>query len=145
MGPDRAFKEIPVGTQRSAIWDETQIVVVSLPDPGAADADLSNFAAFRAPKDLTITKVTHVPHAAWVAAAAANDGAVALKRANTGTAIVSLAVTSALAAGSQNDMGTPDATTKKIQEGQFVTVDITTNGTANAPASNLVIEFQYDA
>lgn len=129
---------------RSFIWDTDRIVVVPTPDPGGAGVGQTNIACFRAPKDLTIKKVTHVPHAAWVAAAAANDGAVTLKRANAGVAIVSLAVVTALAAGSSNDMGTPDVNTSRIQEGQFVTCDIVANGTANAPLGSLVIEYQYD-
>ena len=130
---------------RSFIWDTDRIVVYPVPDPGAAAASLLNIPVMRAPKDLTIKKVTYTPHAAWIAAAPANDGAVTLKRANAGTPVVSLSVVTALAAASVNDMGVPDATTSHISEGQFLTLDVVANGTANAPVGGaLIIEYQYD-
>lgn len=118
------------------------VAVINVPDPGAADADLTNFHGFKVPFEAEVTRVDHVPQAAWVAAAAANDGAVAIKRNNTGTAIATTAVTSALAAGSLNNIATLDGTTKFLAKGDNVTVDITANGTANAPAMNIVVRFR---
>lgn len=114
----------------------------SVPDPGAANADIANFYGFTMPFDAEITKIELVPHAAYVAAAAANDATVAVKRNNTGTAVASLNIVTALAQGSQNNMGTLDGTTKFFASGDKVTVDVTTNGTADAPAQTVVVRYR---
>jgi hypothetical protein len=121
---------------------EIKAVAVSIPDPGGANADLANYIAWNAPTAVVITKLELVPETAWVAAAPANDATVAVKRNNTGTAVASLAVQTALAAGSENDMGALDATTKILAAGDNLTVDVTTNGTADAPRQTLLIEYK---
>ena len=118
------------------------IVHAYVPDPGAANADIANFHLFKAPFDCEVTRIDVVPQAAYIAAASANDAAVAFKRNNTGTAIGSLAIVTALAQGSLNNVATLDGTTKFLSAGDNVTCDVTTNGTADAPAQNIVIRYR---
>lgn len=114
-----------------------------VPDPGAAGVSKTNHLVYKAPFDLEITSIRVVPVSAWVAAAAANDGAVTVKRNNTGTAIGSLSVVTNLAASSDNALATTlDATTKFLSKDDKVTVDITANGTANAPDHYLIVTYK---
>jgi hypothetical protein len=118
-------------------------VVSHVPDPGGANADLANFPVFKAPFDCEIVEIRVIPEAAWVAAAPANDGAVAVKRNNTGTALGTLAVVTALAQGSDNNLAASlDATTKLLVKDDKLTVDVTANGTADAPAHNLIVKYR---
>lgn len=132
---------------KSQVWNRRMVVSCALPDPGGAGVLGTNFHLFRAPADLTIKRLTHRPDAAWVAAAAANDGVVTVKRNNTGVAVANLSVVSALAAGSVNDMGAISATTGVLSEGDNLTCDIGAAlgaGTANAPSGQVIVEFEYN-
>lgn len=113
-----------------------------VPDPGGANADIANYYGFTFPFNAEVTKIELVPQAAYVAAASANDATVAVKRNNTGTAVASLNIVTALAQGSQNDMGTLDGTTKFFAAGDNLTVDVTANGTADAPAQTVVVRYR---
>lgn len=114
-------------------------VSIHVPDPGAADADITaGYVLWKPTMPVTITKVWHIPQAAWTAAAATNDGEVVVSNAAVG-AVATLAVTTALAAGSANDMGT--ITNASVAAGASVTLAVTTNGTANAPSSVIQIEY----
>lgn len=113
-------------------------VAIALPDPGAADADLATYVLWSPSVDATITKIYHVPHAAWVAAVAANDGVVVVTNAAVG-AVATLPVVTALAAGTKNDMGA--ITNAAVVANTNVTLTITANGTANAPPSTILIEY----
>jgi hypothetical protein len=114
-------------------------IAISVPDPGGADADLAGGYVLWSPStDVTITKIYHVPQAAWVAAAPANDATVVVTNAAVG-AVATLAVQTALAVGSKNDMGT--ITNANVVANTNVTLAVTANGTANAPASTILIEY----
>jgi hypothetical protein len=90
-------------------------ITIHVPDPGGADADLTaGYVLWKPTMAVTITKVWHIPQAAWIAAAA-------------------------LGVGSANDMGA--ITNGSVAAGASVTIGITTNGTANAPASAIQIEY----
>lgn len=116
-----------------------QTVVIPVPDPGAADADITaGYVLWSPPQSVTITKILHIPQAAWVAAAAANDGVVVVTNAAVG-ALATLSVVTALAVGSKNDMGA--ITNAAVVGGTNVTLTVTANGTANAPASAIQIEY----
>ena len=111
-------------------------------DPGAADADSSNILAFEAPFDCEIVSITHVPLAVWIAAAPANDATVTVKK-NNGNSVASLAVQSALAAGSQNAMTmTSTLADKRLLKNDKLTIDTTANGTADAPLSQYIIRYK---
>lgn len=119
------------------------VKVISIPAGGGAGTSYTNFHGFKFPADSEVTRVDHVPQAAWTAAAAANDGAVTLKRNNTGTAVAaSGTIATALARGSLNNIATLDGTTKFFAAGDNLTIDLTANGTAVAPVTNVVIRFR---
>jgi hypothetical protein len=114
-------------------------IAVHVPDPGAADADIAaGYVLWKPQTPATIVKAYHVPQAAWVAAAPANDATVVVSNAAVG-AVATLAVQTALAAGSVNDMGT--ITNPSVAANANVTIAVTANGTANAPASVVLIEY----
>lgn len=118
---------------------QQQSISISVPDPGVADADIAaGYVLWSPPVAVTITAVKHIPQAAWVAAAAANDGQVKVVNAAIGD-VATLAVTTALAVGSKNDMGA--ITNAAVVAGANVTLTLTANGTANAPASVIQIEY----
>lgn len=125
-----------IDVQRSR---QIKSITIPVPDPGAADADLTaGYVLWKPTMPVTITKVWHVPQAAWVAAAPANDATVVVTNAAVG-AVATLAVQTALAVGSANDMGA--ITNASVAAGASVTLAITANGTANAPASAIQIEY----
>lgn len=114
-------------------------ISISVPDPGGADADITaGYILWSPPVNVTITAVKHIPQAAWIAAASANDGVVVVTNAAVG-AVATLSVVTALAAGSKNDMGS--ITNPAVVAGTNVTLTLTANGTANAPSSVLQIEY----
>ena len=121
---------------------KTFSVVVSLPDPGAADADITNYIAWKANVKCTITKLQLIPKAAYVAGASPNDADIDVNKNNGATAIASLNVVSALSQGSINDMGSLDATEKILDVGDNITVDLTANGTADIPEQSLQIDYE---
>jgi|SRR5581483_7460736 len=137
----------PIGTAISATEYSVEAgrarrartVIIPVPDPGGADADIAaGYVLWSPSTDVTITKVIHIPQAAWVAAAPANDATVVVTNAAVG-AVATLAVQSALAIGSKNDMGT--ITNANVVANTNVTIAVTANGTANAPASTIQIEY----
>ena len=118
-------------------------VTAYVPDPGGAGTSKTNHVVFKAPFTCEITDIRVVPVSAWVAAAAANDGAVVAKRNNTGTALGTLAVVTNLAAASDNALAaTLNAGTKLLALGDLLTVDITANGTANAPDHQIIVKYK---
>lgn len=131
---------------RSPIWVAHQLLAIALPDPGGVGADLATgFILFQAPRDLTIKKLWHVPAADWVGAAAPNNGVITVKRNDTGVAIATLSVITNLAKGTLTSLGAI-AATGALSEGDNLTIGIVTStGTANAPASTIIVDFVYDA
>jgi len=111
-------------------------------DPGGANADSSNILGFKAPFDCEIVSITHVPLAVWVAAAPANDATLTVKK-NNGNSVATLAVQSALAAGSDNAMTmTSTLADKRLVKDDKLTIDTTTNGTADAPLSQYIVRYK---
>ena len=118
---------------------KTRSAIIHVPDPGGADADITaGYVLWRPSVNVTVTKIEHIPQAAWVAAAPANDATVVLTNAAVG-ALATLAVQTALAAGSVNDMGA--ITNAAVVANTSVTIAVTANGTANAPAAIIQIEY----
>ena len=118
---------------------KTHTVVIPVPDPGAADADITaGYVLWTPSVAVTITKVYTAAETAWVAAAAANDASVVVTNAAVG-AVATLAVVTNLAVGSNTDMGA--ITNAAVVAGTNVTIAVTTNGTANAPRQNIQIEY----
>jgi len=117
----------------------TRSVVIQVADPGAADADFAQgYVLWKPSVAVTITKVYLVPGLAYIAAASANDASVVVRNAAVGD-VATLAIVTALAAGSVNDMGT--ITNAAVAANANVTIAVTTNGTANAPVQNILIEY----
>lgn len=111
-------------------------------DPGGANADSANILGFKAPFDCEIISITHVPLAVWIAAAPANDGVLTVKK-NNGNSVATLAVQTALAAGSDNAMVmTSTRADKLFVKDDKLTFDTTTNGTADAPISQYIVRFK---
>lgn len=118
---------------------KTHTVSIAVPDPGAADADIAaGYVLWTPSVAVTITKVYTAAETAWTAAAAANDATVTVTNAAVGT-VASLNVVSALAVGSNTDMGA--ITNASVVAGTNVTIAVTTNGTADAPRQNIQIEY----
>lgn len=118
-------------------------VIVNVADPGGAGVLATGTFVFKAPWACIITGLRHVPLAAWVAAAAANDGVVVVKNLTQTKTVATLSVVTALAANSDNSMGTLSNT--KFNKNDIATIDIGAAlgaGTANAPASLLVITYK---
>lgn len=114
-------------------------VSIHVPDPGIAGADIAaGYALWSPAVNVTITAIKHIPQAAWVAAASANDGEVKVVNAAVGD-LATLSVVTNLAVGTKNDMGA--ITNSAVVAGANVTLTQTTNGTADAPASVLQIEY----
>lgn len=118
---------------------QKQSVAIAVPDPGGAAADIAaGYVLWSPPVNVTVTGIKHIPQAAWVAAAAANDGEVKVVNAAVGN-LATLSVVTALATGTKNDMGT--ITNAAVVAGTNVTLTLTATGTADAPASVLQIEY----
>ena len=118
---------------------KTHTVVIPVPDPGAANADITaGYVLWTPSVAVTITKVYTAAETAWVAAAAANDASVVVTNAAVG-AVATLAVVTNLAVGSNTDMGA--ITNAAVVAGTNVTIAVTTNGTADAPRQNIQIEY----
>ena len=118
---------------------QKQSISIHVPDPGGAAADIqAGYVLWSPPVSVTVTAIKHIPQNDWIAAAAANDGEVKVVNAAVGN-LATLSVVTALASGSKNDMGT--ITNAAVVGGTDVTMTLTTNGTANAPASVLQIEY----
>jgi hypothetical protein len=111
-------------------------------DPGVAGTSKTNYIVMKAPFAIEILSIAIVPHNDWVAAAPVNDGVVTFKRNNTGTAIASIAVQTALAMGTYTDAGALNDVTKYLETGDNITVDITANGTANAPENDVIVKYR---
>lgn len=118
-----------------------QSVSVLLPDPGGAAQGLTNFIAWKAPVDCTITKLQVIPHAAFISAASPNDTVIEVKKNNGATPVAALTVVTALAQGSINDLGALDAAEKVLAAGDNLTVDLTANGTGDIPALALQVDY----
>jgi hypothetical protein len=118
---------------------KTRSHTVSVPDPGAANADITaGYVLWRPSVNVTITKIYMLPETAWVAAASANDATVTVTNAGVGT-LTSLNVVTALAVGTANDMGT--VTNAAVVANTNVTLTLTTNGTADSPRNSFQIEY----
>ena len=120
----------------------TKSISIPLPDPGGAGVDIANYIAWKAPLACTVTKLQLIPQAIYIAAVSANDATIAAKKNNGATPIASLNVTTALAQGSINDMGSLDASEKIMDSGDNITVDLTANGTADIPVQTLQIDYE---
>ncbi|MEE8574276.1 MAG: hypothetical protein V3T30_02590 [Thermodesulfobacteriota bacterium] len=119
-----------------------QSVSIFLPDPGGADADITNFIVWKAPVDCTVTKLQLLPHAAYVSASG-NEAVVDVNKNDGATPIATVTfTTSPPAQGSINDMGALDATEKVLDAGDNITVDLTANGTGDIPAQLLQIDYE---
>lgn len=111
-------------------------------DPGVANADSSNILGWKAPFDCEIVSITHVPLAVWIAAAPVNDAVLTVKK-NNGNSVATLAVQTALAAGSDNPMTlTSTLADKRFVKNDSMTFDTTTNGTADAPDAVYLIRYK---
>jgi len=118
---------------------KTHTVVIPVPDPGAANADIAaGYILWTPSVAVTITKVYTAAETAWIAAASANDATVTVTNAAVG-AVATLNVVSALAVGSNTDMGT--ITNASVVAGTNVTIAVIANGTADAPRQNIQIEY----
>ncbi|MFH2076209.1 MAG: hypothetical protein ABIJ57_12830 [Pseudomonadota bacterium] len=118
---------------------KTNTVVIPVPDPGGAGADIAaGYILWTPSVAVTITKVYTAAETAWIAAAAANDATVVVTNAAEG-AVATLNVVTALAVGSNTDMGA--ITNASVVAGTNVTIAVTTNGTADAPRQNIQIEY----
>ena len=114
----------------------------TVPDPGAAGADISNYEAWKAPFDLEITKIEYVYHAATVGVDASNTIVTAFKRNNTGTAVASSSKTAVIAKGVITDAGTPDDTTKLLAKDYKLTVDVTCGATADGALMEVTVRYK---
>lgn len=117
------------------------VVSSAVPDPGAAGVDLANYPLFRAPFDLEVTSFRVVPETAWIGAASPNDGSVALKNQDEAVTIGTLTVTTALAAGTDNDVTLTSANVD-VKQGERLVIDVTTNGTADAPRHAVIVRYK---
>uniref|UniRef100_A0A6M3K7W2 Putative tail collar domain protein n=1 Tax=viral metagenome TaxID=1070528 RepID=A0A6M3K7W2_9ZZZZ len=118
---------------------KTHTVIIPVPDPGGAGVDIAaGYILWTPSVAVTITKVYTAAETAWVAAAAANDATVTVTNAAVG-AVATLNIVTALAAGSNTDMGA--ITNASVVAGTNVTIAVTANGTADAPRQNIQIEY----
>ena len=118
---------------------KTHTVIIPVPDPGGADADIAaGYVLWTPSVAVTITKVYTAAETAWTAAAAANDATVTVTNAAVGT-VASLNIVTALAVGSNTDMGA--ITNASVVAGTNVTIAVTANGSADAPRQNIQIEY----
>lgn len=118
---------------------KTHTVVIPVPDPGGAGADIAaGYILWTPSVAVTITKVYTAAETAWIAAAAVNDATVTVTNAAVG-AVASLNIVTALAAGSNTDMGA--ITNASVVAGTNVTIAVTANGTADAPRESIQIEY----
>ncbi len=118
---------------------KTHSAIIQVADPGAADADFAaGYVLWKPSVAVTITKVYLVPGLDYIAAASTNDALVVVTNASVGD-VATLAIVSALAAGSLNDMGS--ITNAAVAADAVVTIAVTTNGTADAPVQNILIEY----
>src|SRR3989344_2181260 len=118
---------------------KTHTVIIQIPDPGAAGVDITaGYVLWTPSVAVTITKIYTGAQTAWIAAVAGNDGSVVVTNAVVG-AVATLAVVTNLAVGSNTDMGA--ITNGAMVAGTDVTIAVTTNGTADAPAQNIQIEY----
>uniref|UniRef100_A0A6H1ZN58 Uncharacterized protein n=1 Tax=viral metagenome TaxID=1070528 RepID=A0A6H1ZN58_9ZZZZ len=128
-----------VTSAKMAVGAKTHSVVIQVADPGAAGADFAaGYVLWRPSVAVTITKVYLVPGLVYIAAASVNDASVVVTNAAVG-AVATLAIVTALAAGSLNDMGT--ITNASVVANTDVTIAVTANGTADAPVQNILIEY----
>ena len=118
---------------------KTHTVIIPVPDPGGANADIAEGYILWTPSvAVIITKVYTAAETAWIAAASVNDATVIVTNAAVG-AVATLNIVTALAVGSNTDMGT--ITNASVVAGTNVTIAVTANGTANAPRQNIQIEY----
>ena len=118
---------------------KTHTVIIPVPDPGGADADITaGYVLWTPSVAVTITKVYTAAETVWVAAASANDATVTVTNAAVGT-VAALNIVSALAVGSNTDMGS--ITNASVVAGTDVTIEVTANGTADAPRQSIQIEY----
>ena len=118
---------------------KTHTVVIPVPDPGAGNADIAaGYVLWTPSVAVTVTAIYTAAETAWVAAAAANDATVTVTNAAVGT-LAALNIVSALAAGSNTTMGA--ITNASVVAGTNVTIEVTANGTADAPRQNIQIEY----
>ena len=140
--PTAGLVDAAVTSAKMSAGAKTRSVVVQVADPGVADADFTaGYVLWKPSVAVTITKVYLVPGLAYIAAASANDAVVVVSNAAVG-AVATLTITTALAAGSVNDMGT--ITNASVAANANVTIAVTANGTANAPVQNILIEYTTD-
>jgi len=119
-----------------------QSVTVPLPDPGGAGVGLTNYVVWQAPVACTVTKISLMPHAGYIAAANPNDAVIDVNKNNGAPPIATLTVITALAQGTINDMGTLDTAEKILAAGDNITIDLTANGTADIPAQAVQIDYE---
>jgi hypothetical protein len=118
---------------------KTHSIIIPVPDPGTADADITAGYVLWSPSvAVTITKVYLVPETAYVAAANPNDIVVTVTNASVGTVATLTSVTTRVA-GSINDMGT--ITFPSVVADTNVTIEVLVNGTGDAPRQNIQIEY----
>ncbi|MBI4359089.1 MAG: hypothetical protein HY577_00655 [Candidatus Nealsonbacteria bacterium] len=118
---------------------KTHTVIIPVPDPGGAGTDITaGYVLWTPSVAVTITKVYTAAETVWTAAAPGNDATVVVTNAAVGT-VATLAVQSALGAGTNTDMGA--ITNASVVAGTNVTIAVTTNGTADAPRQNIQIEY----
>ena len=137
--PTAGLVDAAVTSAKMSAGAKTNTVVIPVPDPGAANADISaGYVLWKPSVAVTITKVYLVPETAYIAAASANDASVVVSNAAVGV-VSTLAIVTALAAGSINDTGA--ITNPAVVADTNVTIAVTTNGTADAPRQNIQIEY----
>ena len=137
--PTTGLVDAAVTSTKMSTGAKTHSVVIQVADPGVANADFAQgYVLWKPSVAITITKVYLVPGLAYIAAASANDASVVVRNAAVGD-IATLAIVTPLAAGSVNDMGT--ITNATVAANANVTIAVTTNGTADAPVQNILIEY----
>ena len=137
--PTAGLVDAAVTSAKMSAGAKTNTVVIPVPDPGAANADISaGYVLWKPSVAVTITKVYLVPETAYIAAASVNDASVVVSNAAVGV-VSTLAIVTALAAGSINDTGA--ITNPAVVADTNVTIAVTTNGTADAPRQNIQIEY----
>ena len=128
-----------IGSPELTAGAKTHTVVIPVPDPGGAGVDgVAAYILWTPSVNVTITKVYTAAETAWIGAASANDSTVTVVNAAVGN-VASLNVVTALAAGTNTDMGS--ITNGAVVAGTNVTLTLVVNGTSDAPRQNIQIEY----
>jgi hypothetical protein len=133
----------PKGFYAEELRDAATLRTVQIPVENlGAGADIAARLAWVAPHDLTVTKVSVLSQGTAAGIDATNTCVVAV--ANGANNIVSKTynnTTTFPATDTQDDLGTPDATQKKMKKGDLLKLSVTNGATADPPA--FVVQVEY--